>query len=207
MGSEVLSELYAKTQQSDAATRSELAAGWREQAESDPLGVATFLSTVPLDSSCALFEVYEALSELDTPPPDFFVGELERLISAASNTPRNRTIYTQLEAFSLLARDPRGDLESKLARTLLEALDSKIPQVRRFAAHLGGDFIGPDSSELQLRLRELVELDPDWRVRVISHASLRDLAKDYPSSLPPPSIRLMDSLRARLSSSARDAAA
>ena len=207
MSFEVLSDLYARLQQSDGDARAEAAAAWRSHAESDLGGLAAFLPTVPLDGSCALFEVYEALSELDARPAEFFVGELERLISAASATPSNRAIYSQLEAFAFLARDPGGDLEAQLARTLLESLDSKVPQVRRCAAHLGGDFIGPDASELQLKLRELVGTDPDWRVRVIAHSSLKDLANDYPDSLSPPPIGLLDSLRARLLRSARDVAA
>lgn len=190
-----LDQLYLKTQ---AADGNPYADEWQKAARSDVRNLANWIQRVPIEPNCSLFEIYEAVSKSDPPPSQFFVDELKRLIAHATRDPNRREIYAQLEAFALLDRHPAGALQAEILKILQQTLQSPLPQVRRFAAHLAGDFLQPPVTALHRDLRCLAQADSDWRVRYLSFCALRDLHHDRPGVERPPSLGFLDRLRVLL---------
>jgi hypothetical protein len=189
--------LYAETLSAESGSCGEK---WREAAERDLAALSGWVRSVSFAPECALFEVYEGIASCDPLPEQFFLDELDRLLDQARLTPNNPTIYTQLEALALLDRHPPESLQHAICAKLRETLGNPVPQLRRFAAHLLGDFLQSEQTETKVELRRLVREDPDWRVRYMAHATLSHLHTDrpQPGAEPPPSLALSDRLRVRI---------
>ena len=164
------SRLYADLRDGDADTD----ATWRAlraAATAEPAAFAAFLAQQPIDAECALFEVYEALMDDEASFVDLLGAELERLVERALESPRDRLVYQQLDAFGL-AETPV--LRLVVVDAALMLLRSPVPQLRRFAANLGGGMLPREDAAMEVALRARQADDPDWRVRVLAHLSLRE---------------------------------
>ena len=190
-----ISEIYAALQSIESGPAPpELAQSLRNLASSEPDAFCKFLKTVALDESCVLFEVYESLFSDPDVHKSILASELERLLEHAKATPHSRTIYDQLSVFGTI---PEAALLSReVAEIVLAALDSRVPQVRRFAAFLAGDFLSHSSSRLESRLQEMQESDADWRVRCMAYESLRDFYAETSTLRPLPRRRFRDRMLA-----------
>ncbi len=161
-----------------------------EAAESFPKAFSEFLSSVPFDDNCGLFEVYEVLVSDPERHAPILLEEFDRLIRCASDTPGNRNIYSQLDAFSLIPID--SPLAKDLVPLLYSSLKSPVVQVRRVAAWLSGDFLLPSTRQLLDELYALQKGDADWRVRYAAYASLRDFCLDFPEGNAVPTRSFLD---------------
>lgn len=190
-----LADIYAALQSGQGAARADVADLMRQEALRSPVAFATFLRGVALNDACALFEVYEILLQDSQRFSAILTSELARLLHAAKVEPHNAAIYAQLDAFAL-AQD--GEMKESMAAVLAESLRSDTPQIRRFAADLAGDCIGSGDSALVSQLRTLQAQDPDWRVRLLAHSSLKDLEAQRPSGDSLATLRVADRLRGYL---------
>jgi len=191
-----LSDIYATLQADSGPAKPDAADRIRQEAWQSPVAFTNFLRSVPLDETCALFEVYEVLLQDSRHFSEILMSELTRLLKSAKADPHNTWIYAQLEAFNLVQDD---ELRTSMAVLLVEALQSSEPQVRRLAADLAGACLFPRESALLSRLRSAFAHDADWRVRLLAYSSLRDhlLAQD-PSSTPDLRLTVLDRVRNHL---------
>ena len=191
-----LDNLYRQSQRD----RGKHAEQWRRVAESDIGLLSSWMTSVPLSDDCALFEVYEGVARCDPLPVTFFLSELDRLLAMAEREPRNAHLYSELTAFAFLDGKPPAMLQEQIRARLVAALESRVPQVRRCAASLLGDFLPERIDASHVALRERLVADADWRVRFLAHQSLTHFQKDFPGSAaePVPELSFVDRIRINL---------
>jgi len=166
-----LSDIYATLQSDSGPAKPDAADRIRQEAWQSPVAFTDFLRSVPLNETCALFEIYEVLLQDSQHFSGILMSELTRLLQSAKADPHNASIYAQLNAFELVQDD---GLRTSMAVVLAEALQTSEPQVRRLAADLAGACLFPGESALLSRLRSALAHDADWRVRLLAYSSLKD---------------------------------
>jgi hypothetical protein len=164
-----LSDIYTTLQSDSGPAKPDAADRIRQEAWQSPVAFTDFLHSVPLNETCALFEVYEVLLQDSQHFSGILMSELTRLLESAKADPHNASIYAQLNAFELVQDD---GLRTSMAVVLAEALQTSEPQVRRLAADLAGACLFPGESALLSRLA--LAHDADWRVRLLAYSSLKD---------------------------------
>jgi HEAT repeat protein len=130
---------------------------------------------ISLDRFSDLDEIYEALSFDPADWQDFFLEELERLLSLARSQPNSEAILAPLDAFFLLSFEQDKGLMQAILRELAENVSDENVFIRRKCVELLGDFVDrKDFKELR-QLEHLAQKDPDWQVRYLAYQALEDV--------------------------------
>lgn len=189
-----LDKLYAETQSGDADSYS---SEWKRVGEEDLAGLQSWIATVPFTPDCELFEIYDGVTEIKPLPEAFILNELRRILDLARGDPKNKSYYSQIEAFAMIEEGQAPALYGKIVKILAVELDSPVPQLRRFAAYFIGDFMTAGHTSAQMKLRELVQKDPDFRVRCLAHQTLKCQQAEHPNAMtaPLPNLSLVDRIR------------
>jgi hypothetical protein len=131
---------------------------------------------LPPDQFDKLNDIYEVLADDPSPWADFFLNEIDRLLTLARKSSDPEPIIQPLDAFWLISlNEDAVELRQDLLHSFFSNLDDEIAIIRRRCVVLTGDLVSKkDFKELD-KLEEMVKKDPDWRVRYLAHQALEDI--------------------------------
>lgn len=139
-----------------------------------------FMTTVralPFANNNMLFEVYVALAGEPEYWEDFFLEELERLLTAAQSAADPVAVLTHLEAFAYLSANEEGALQRRLRQRFQKEIDAANVAIRRRAIWAIGDFLYASNYDVINKLKQLLAEDRDWRIRYYAYTALECINK------------------------------
>lgn len=175
-GREPLGELWARLERAnlqcpDDAEVQAILADVRSAARTEP-GFRAWLRDLPRTRDGARAMVYEALVLDVEAHGALLLEELTEALSLAEDSPDPRAV---LDAFGELTEAATTPLGAHVRERVAAGLGSSSPVIRAWAVDLVSDFLEPTDTALLLRVRTLMDKDPDLRVREVAFRSLRRL--------------------------------
>ena len=129
------------------------------------------------DQDYLLGDVYEALAE-DDPERwgDFFVDEIDRLLELSRKSENKGAILATLDQFICVAVAAENkSLYQQIIDRLYAELDSPNELIRRKCVQTICDFVDIFNRRELVKLENMRESDPDWRIRYQTHETLVEL--------------------------------
>lgn len=147
----------------------------RDYAQSNREDFVRQVREIPLERFADLEEVYEALSDDPADWQEFFLQEMDRILSLARSQSDSATVLAPLDSFFLLSFGQDTDLHQAILHKLADNMSDENVLIRRKCVELLGDFVDrKDFKELR-QLEHLVQRDLDWRVRYLAYRNLEDV--------------------------------
>jgi len=123
--------------------------------------------------------VYEALSDEASKWGDFFLDELDRLVSLVHDGSNPTAVLALIDEFYLLGFDEDDPIYGRFRKKLVEYLQDLSAPIRgKCAALLDGFMDETDTVELAL-LEEILLTDADWRVRYHAAKTITEVSPQW----------------------------
>jgi len=152
---------------------------------------------LPPDQFDNLNDIYEVLADDPSPWADFFLNEIDRLLTLARKSSDPGPIIQPLDAFWLISlNEDAVELRQDLLHSFYSNLDDENAIIRRRCVVLTGDLVDKNDFKELDKLEEMVKKDPDWRVRYLAHQALEEI---HPKRAKRTSLPRWIRLRARVS--------
>ena len=131
---------------------------------------------LPPDQFDKLNDIYEVLADDPNPWADFFLNEIDRLVTLARESSDPGPIIQPLDAFWLISlNEDAVELRQDLLHSFYSNLDDENAIIRRRCVVLTGHLVGKNVFKELDKLEEMVKKDPDWRVRYLAHRALEEI--------------------------------
>jgi hypothetical protein len=147
----------------------------RAEARNAPEQFIKEVRSFPLDQESPIHDIYEALSYAAEDWLEFFLEELERIVTAVRSSPDPGVTLSPLDEFFLLSLEDDDRLKRPLRAAFFSHLDDPDPAIRKKCVILLGDFLEESHLAELSRLEQLAREDADWRVRYQANLALNEV--------------------------------